>query len=167
MAGCVALNPAAGSAETMVNAVDCYIGSTVQAGYANLLGQGSMFSVALTIALTIYVAIIGDRLIFGRSSLSVGEMMPRMIMIGAVLALTSNWATYQVLVYDVLTDGPQEIVRAVNPENGDARNASVGITILMSCWTSVSIYPLRQQYPARIARAYACGCRGGTLNSAD
>ena len=44
MASCVTLNPAAGSAETMVNAVDCYIGATVQAGYANLLGQGSVFS---------------------------------------------------------------------------------------------------------------------------
>ena len=130
MPSCIALNPAAGSAETMVNAVDCYIQSTVQAGYANLLGQGSVFSVALTIALTIYVAIIGYRLIFGRSSLSVGEMMPRMIMIGAVLALTSNWATYQVLVYDVLTDGPQEIVRAINPADGDARGITERIDVL-------------------------------------
>ncbi|WP_295496380.1 type IV secretion system protein [Sphingorhabdus sp. EL138] len=130
MASCVTLNPAAGSAETMVNAVDCYIGATVQAGYANLLGQGSVFSVALTIALTIYVAIIGYRLIFGRSSLSVGEMMPRMIMIGAVLALTSNWATYQVLVYDVLTEGPQEIVRAINPDDGDVRGITERIDVL-------------------------------------
>lgn len=130
MASCVALNPAAGSAETMVNAVDCYIQSTVQAGYANLLGEGSVFSVALTIALTIYVAIIGYRLIFGRSSLSVGEMMPRMIMIGAVLALTSNWATYQVLVYDVLTDGPQEIVRAINPIEGDVRGITERVDML-------------------------------------
>ncbi len=130
MASCFTLNPAAGSAETMVNAVDCYIGSTVQAGYTNLLGQGSVFSVALTIALTIYVAIIGYRLIFGRSSLSVGEMMPRMIMIGAVLALTSNWATYQVLIYDVLTDGPQEIVRAINPEDSDVRGITERIDVL-------------------------------------
>ena len=130
MASCVTLNPAAGSAETMVNAVDCYIGATVQAGYANLLGQGSVFSVALTIALTSYVAIIGYRLIFGRSSLSVGEMMPRMIMIGAVLALTSNWATYQVLVYDVLTEGPQEIVRAINPNDGDLRGITERIDVL-------------------------------------
>ena len=130
MASCGTLNPAAGSAETMVNAVDCYIGSTVQAGYANLLGQGSMFSVALTIALTIYVAIIGYRLIFGRSSLSVGEMMPRMIIIGAVLALTSNSATYQVLVYDLLTDGPQEIVRAINPGDGDVRGITERVDML-------------------------------------
>lgn len=130
MASCVTINPAAGSAETMVNAVDCYIGSTVQAGYANLLGQGSVFSVALTMALTIYVAIIGYRLIFGRSSLSVGEMMPRMIIIGAVLALTSNWATYQVLVYDLLTDGPQEIVRAINPGDGDVRGITERVDML-------------------------------------
>jgi type IV secretion system protein VirB6 len=130
MANCVALNPAAGSAETMVNAVDCYIQSTVQAGYANLLGAGSVFNLALTIALTIYVAIIGYRLIFGRSALSVGEMMPRMIMIGAVLALTSNWATYQVLVYDVLTDGPQEIVRAMNPGDSDVRGITERVDML-------------------------------------
>jgi type IV secretion system protein VirB6 len=130
MASCGTLNPAAGSAETMVNAVDCYIGSTVQAGYANLLGQGSVFNIALTMALTIYVAIIGYRLIFGRSSLSVGEMMPRMIIISAVLALTSNWATYQVLVYDLLTDGPQEIVRAINPGDGDVRGITERVDML-------------------------------------
>lgn len=130
MASCAAINPAAGAAETMVNSVDCYIQSTVQAGYANLLGQGSVFNVALNIALTLYVAIIGYRLIFGRSTLSVGEMMPRMVMIGAVLALTSNWATYQVLVYDVLTDGPQEIVRAINPNDSDARGVTERVDVL-------------------------------------
>lgn len=130
MAACAPINPAAGSAETMLASVDCYMQTTVQAGYASLLGQGSVFSVALTIALTLYVAIIGYRLIFGRSNLSVGEMMPRMIMIGAVLALTSNWATYQVLVYDVLTDGPQEIVNAINPSDGNARGITERIDVL-------------------------------------
>ena len=75
----------------MISTVDCFMQSNVQAGYANLLGPGSMFNYALTIALTLYVALVGYRLIFGRSTLSMGEMMPRMVMIGAVLALTSNW----------------------------------------------------------------------------
>ena len=130
MNNCAAINPAAGSAETMVASVDCYIQSTVQAGYANLLGQGSVFSIGLTLVLTIYVALIGYRLIFGRSTLSVGEMMPRMIMVGAVLALTSNWATYQTLVYDVLTDGPQEIAQSVNPDEGDTRAITERIDVL-------------------------------------
>ena len=118
MADCAAINAAAGPAETMVGTVDCFMQSTVQAGYANLLGPGSTFSAALTIALTLYVALLGYRLIFGRASLGMGQMVPRMVLIGAVLALTSNWATYQVLVYDVLTDGPQEIVNAINPGDG-------------------------------------------------
>ena len=115
MAACTPINPAAGSAETMVATVDCYVQSNVQAGYASLLGPGSLFGTALTIALTLYVAFVGYRLIFGRSTLSMGDMVPRMLLIGAVLALSSNWATYQTLVYDVLTDGPAEIAGSISP----------------------------------------------------
>ena len=120
MAACAPISPAAGSAETMVATVDCYVQSSVQAGYASLLGPGSMFGTALTIALTLYVAFVGYRLIFGRSGLSVGDLAPRLLLIGAVLALSSNWATYQVLVYNVLTDGPEEIASAINPGAGQA-----------------------------------------------
>lgn len=120
MAACAPINPAAGSAETMVATVDCYVQSNVQAGYASLLGPGSMFSTALTAALTLYVAFVGYRLIFGRAGLSMGDMVPRMLMIGAVLALSSNWATYQILIYDVLTDGPEEIASAINSGAGKA-----------------------------------------------
>jgi type IV secretion system protein VirB6 len=120
MPACAPISPAAGSAETMVATVDCYVQSGVQAGYASLLGPGSMFGTALTITLTLYVAFVGYRLIFGRAGLSVGDLAPRMLLIGAVLALTSNWATYQVLVYDVLTDGPEEIAGAINPGAGKA-----------------------------------------------
>ncbi len=154
MANCAAINPAAGSAETMVQTVDCYMQSNVQAGYANLLGPGSMFSYGLTIALTLYVALVGYRLIFGRSTLSMGEMMPRMVMIGAVLALTSNWATYQVLVYDVLTDGPQEIVSAINPAAGKAGSVTERVDMLSGrmvdladAWTEFDARP-EQAMPA-------------------
>lgn len=156
MKNCAAINPAAGSAETMVNTVDCYMQSTVQAGYANLLGPGSLFSYGLTIALTLYVALVGYRLIFGRSTLSMGEMMPRMVMIGAVLALTSNWATYQVLVYDVLTDGPQEIVSAINPAAGKAGSITERVDMLSGrmvdladAWTEFDARP-EQAMPAGI-----------------
>ena len=148
MAKCAAINATAGSAETMVNTVDCYMQSTVQAGYANLLGPGSVFGYALTIALTIYVAIVGYRLIFGRSTLSMGEMAPRMLLIGAVLALTSNWATYQMLVYDVLTDGPQEIVSAINPSSSQGSSVNQRVDMLSGrmvdladAWTEFDAQP--------------------------
>ena len=132
----------------MVNTVDCYMQSTVQTGYANLLGPGSVFGYALTIALTVYVAIVGYRLIFGRSTLSMGEMAPRMLLIGAVLALTSNWATYQMLVYDVLTDGPQEIVSAINPSSSQGSSVNQRVDMLSGrmvdladAWTEFDAQP--------------------------
>ncbi len=155
MKNCAAINPAAGSAETMVNTVDCYIQSNVQAGYANLLGPGSLFSYALTIALTLYVALVGYRLIFGRSTLSMGEMMPRMVMIGAVLALTSNWSTYQVLVYDVLTDGPQEIVSAINPAAG--KTSSVTERVDMLSGRMVDLADAWTEFDARPEQAMPVG----------
>ena len=98
--------------------------------------------------MTIYVAIVGYRLIFGRSSLSMGEMAPRMLLIGAVLALTSNWATYQILVYDVLTDGPQEIVSAVNPSAGQSSSVNQRVDMLSGrmvdladAWTEFDAQP--------------------------
>ena len=118
MANCLTISSNAGPAEIMVGKVDCFMQSNVQAGYASMLGQGSTFSYGLTIALTLYVALVGYRLILGRSSLSLSEMAPRMLLIGAVLALTSSWATYQTLVYDVLTDGPQEVASMINSGSG-------------------------------------------------
>ena len=77
-----------------------------------------------------------------------------MIMIGAVLALTSNWATYQVLVYDVLTDGPHEIVRAINPNDGNVRGMTERVDMLSGrmvdladAWTEFDARP-EQMLPA-------------------
>jgi type IV secretion system protein VirB6 len=149
MPACTGINPAAGSAETLVTTVDCYIQSTVQAGYANLLGSGSAFHIVLTIALTLYVAIVGYRLMFGRSTLSMGEMAPRMILIGAILALTSNWATYQVLVYDVLTDGPQEIAGTINPDARANANSIERVDVLAG--RMVDLADAWAEFDARVA----------------
>ncbi len=118
MSGCPAIDASNSGAETMVAAVDCFVAQTVQNGYAALLGQGSLFNQALTIMLTLYVAIIGYRLIFGHSSLGLRDIAPRMLLIGGVLALATNWSAYQVLVYDVLTDGPNDIVAALGGSDG-------------------------------------------------
>ncbi len=130
MENCFAIGPNAGPAEIMVGKVDCFMQSSVQAGYANMLGQGSAFSYGLTIALTLYVAVLGYRLILGRSSLSLSEIAPRMLLIGAVLALTSSWATYQTLVYNVLTDGPQEVTSMINTGQGSKNTLNARIDTL-------------------------------------
>ncbi len=127
MTPCPAIDAAAGGAQTLVGAIDCFVKSSVQESYATLLGPGSIFSHALTIALTLYVALIGYRLMFGRSTLSLGEFAPKVILIGAVLALTSNWAAYQVLVFDVLTDGPEEIASQIGSQGGSAQGLTARV----------------------------------------
>jgi type IV secretion system protein VirB6 len=126
-AACPVIDPTAGGAQTLVASVDCFVKSSVQDGYAALLGQGSVFSQALTIALTLYVAIIGYRLIFGRSSLNLGEFAPKALLIGGVLALSSNWAAYQVLVFDLLTDGPQEVAMMMGPQGGSTASLTARV----------------------------------------
>ena len=129
-APCPVVDPAAGGAQTLVGAIDCFVKSSVQESYAALLGQGSIFSQALTIALTLYVALIGYRLMFGRSTLSLGEFAPKIVLIGAVLALSSNWAAYQVLVFDVLTDGPEEIATILGGQNGNAQGLTARVDVV-------------------------------------
>ncbi len=88
---------------------DCLIAGQVEQGYASLLAPGGTFASALTIALTIYVAIFGYRLILGLTSLTLGEVVPHFIKIGIVFALTTSWGSYQTLVFDTLFHGPQQV----------------------------------------------------------
>ena len=123
MANCPTIDPAIGTAQTLIQSVNCYVETSVAQSYGALMGPGGGLKGALTAALVIYVAIMGYRFILGRSRLSMGDLVPRMILIGAILALTTSWVTYQTLVYDVLTDGPEEITQMVS--RGQVPNRSV------------------------------------------
>jgi type IV secretion system protein VirB6 len=123
MANCPTIDPAIGTAQTLIASVNCHVESSVAQSYGALMGPGGGMQGALTAALVIYVAVLGYRFMLGRSSLSMGDLVPRMLLIGAVLALTTSWATYQTLVNDVLTDGPEEITQLVT--RGQSPNRSV------------------------------------------
>lgn len=123
MANCVTIDPAIGTAQTLIQSVNCYVETSVAQSYGALMGPGGGMRGALTASLIIYVAIMGYRFMLGRSQLSMGDLVPRMLLIGAILALTTSWVTYQTLVYDVLTDGPEEITQMVT--RGQAPAASI------------------------------------------
>lgn len=117
---CSAKATASGFAEPMLATVDCFVRTTVQSGYGALLGANSSFNTMLTAALTLYVAFVGLQLMLGRTTLALTELTPRILVIGAVLSLATNWAAYQTLVFATLTDGPQEIARMVAPADQGA-----------------------------------------------
>lgn len=105
-------------ARDVLAGADCLIQTQVEQGYAALLAPGGSFTTALTIALTIYVAIFGYRLMLGLSSLTLGEVVPHFIKIGIVVALASSWPSYQALVFDVLFHGPEQLADVIVRQAG-------------------------------------------------
>lgn len=100
-------------ARDVLASADCLISGQVQQGYATLLAPGGTFAVALTIALTIYVALFGYRLMLGLTSLTLGEVVPHFVKIGIVFALVTSWASYQTVVFDTLFHGPEQLADVI------------------------------------------------------
>jgi len=111
------LCPAPGPGEPLVRSllgvVDCNVQGLVRGGYATFFEPSSTFSIVLTSLLTVYVAIVGYRMLLGRGQLRVGELAVNAVKIGVVLALTTQWASYQTVVYDFLFRGPEELAGAM------------------------------------------------------
>ncbi len=100
-------------ARDVLASADCLIASEVQQGYATLLAPGGTFATALTLALTIYVAVFSYRVLLGQAALTLGEIVPHFLKIGIVFALVTSWGGYQTLVFNTLFHGPEELADAV------------------------------------------------------
>ena len=90
----------------------------VESGYGHLFAAGGMFQLLLTAVLTIYIAIIAYGLLFGRFSLSLSALAPRLVVIGLVLTFATSWPAYQAVVFDLLARGPDQIVSAFAGRTG-------------------------------------------------
>lgn len=97
----------------LLSSTDCHVQTLVRAGYDALFSSAGAFVSVLTLLLTIYVALIGYQLLLGRSQLRVGDVALSAVKIGAIVALATQWATYQAVVYRLLFDGPQEVATAM------------------------------------------------------
>lgn len=89
--------------------VDCQSAAYVASAYEGLFGTGGGFAQALAGALTIYVAFYGYRLIIGAGSATAPDLVRRLAVIGAILALSSNWPAYQTLFVNTVTGGAEDI----------------------------------------------------------
>ncbi|MFT3996587.1 MAG: type IV secretion system protein [Asticcacaulis sp.] len=89
--------------------VDCQISHVVEDSFGRLFGTGGYLGMALTIALTLYIAFLGFGMITGRTRLTLNTMTPKILVIGAVLTFVTAWPAYQTVVYNLLTRGPDEI----------------------------------------------------------
>lgn len=126
---CPSPGPDAPLVRGLLVTVDCNVQGLVRSGYGALFEPSSPFAAVLTTLLTLFVALIGYQLLLGRAQLRVGDLALTLVKLGAVLALTTQWATYQSLVYQFLFNGPQQLasvmIGAVRP--GEAEGVFDGL----------------------------------------
>jgi type IV secretion system protein VirB6 len=108
-------DPAAnlGVVHSVLGAVECHVRTYSQAGYEALSGPQSFFPTALTLLLTIYIGLLGLRLMLGLGSARLMDAPLIALKIGFVLALTLNWTTFQTLVFDMTMRAPLDVARVV------------------------------------------------------
>jgi type IV secretion system protein VirB6 len=112
MNGC-AIATNMGVVRDVLTAVNCNTRGFARMGYESLTLAGSPFQVALTLLLTVYVAITGYRLFFAFGGARLSDGPGIALKIGAVLALVTSWSVFQTLVFNMAAYAPVEIARAI------------------------------------------------------
>ena len=104
--------------------VDCQTRAYAQGGYLALTSGSSVFQSALTVLLTIYVALIGFRMLFAQGDSRLSDVPVIALKIGLILALVTSWSAFQTLVFDVADRAPAEIAAIVSaPLQVEGRSA--------------------------------------------
>jgi len=105
MSLCPTLVPDGAFVRGMLGYIDCQAQAIGEGGYATLAAPGSSAGLVLTAALTIFIALIGYRMILGEYP-SVRDTLLAIVKIGIVLTLATSWGAFRPLVYDVVAKGP-------------------------------------------------------------
>lgn len=117
MAGCAASPPGAGFVSAITSYIDCQAETLGTGAWSALSAPGSTLATVLTGFLTLFIALIGYNLLLGRA-MNVRDGTLAFVKIGAVFALATSWPAYRTLVYDLVTDGPAQLVAEIGPSGG-------------------------------------------------
>jgi type IV secretion system protein VirB6 len=114
MSACEASAFDVGIVRDILGSVDCNVQLYSAAGYHALAGPGSPLPAAMTALLTIYVALLGYRMLFAVEGVRLAQAPLAALKIGVILALTVNWSVFQTLVFNVGAQAPLEIGRVIS-----------------------------------------------------
>jgi type IV secretion system protein VirB6 len=94
--------------------VECQTRAYAEGGYTALTSGSPVFQGAVTAILTIYVALIGYRMLFAQGAARLSDAPGIALKVGLILALVTSWSTFQALVFDVAGRAPTEIAAIVS-----------------------------------------------------
>ncbi len=114
------------SAEGPVNvadalrSVDCLSGQAVEIAFGRLFGESGALGQALTLVLTLYVALLALSLLTGHTRLRLNMLTPRMLQLGLVLTFATSWVAYQSVGWNLLVSAPDQIASVMLGTHGSA-----------------------------------------------
>jgi type IV secretion system protein VirB6 len=100
--------------------VDCLSAEATNASFGRLFAPGGALTTALTILLTLYVALFAFNLLTGRSSLRMSALTPRMMTIGLIITFVTSWVAYQSVVWNLAVGAPDQIAGTLLGTRGSA-----------------------------------------------
>jgi len=106
------------SVAASLRAVDCAAGASAEAAFGRLFGTQGALLPALTILLTIYVALFAFALITGRSRIGMASLTPRMMTVGLVLTFATSWIAYQSVVWNLAVGAPDQLAGILTGTRG-------------------------------------------------
>ena len=109
-----------GSIAEALQKVDCLSAEATSVSFGRLFGPGGALTTALTILLTLYVALFAVNLLAGRSSLRVSVLTPRMMTIGLIITFVTSWVAYQSVVWNLAVGAPDQIAGTLLGTKGSA-----------------------------------------------
>jgi type IV secretion system protein VirB6 len=113
------LEDGAGLAATL-KSLDCRTSEWASSAFDRLFGSHGALLPALTIVLTLYIAIFAIGLLTGRSRIGIASLTPRMLTLGLVLTFATSWMAYSQVVWMLATGGPDQIASVIAGTDGSA-----------------------------------------------
>jgi type IV secretion system protein VirB6 len=114
---CPAVAPQSEFLRQVLASVDCHAQSIGSGGWAALASPSSPVSLALAGVLTIFVALMGYRFLYGDAPTWRDSGLAA-VKIGVVLMLATSWPAFRTLVYDVTLRGPAELAGSIGRPSG-------------------------------------------------
>ncbi|MFK7841716.1 MAG: type IV secretion system protein [Sphingorhabdus sp.] len=118
MAGtCPSISPDEPFLSGMLDYIDCQALTIGENGYRALASPTSSMSPLLTLAITIFVALLGYRFLMGNPPRA-REAIMTAVKVGVVLMLATSWPSFRTLAYDVTMRGPAQLAQVIGEPAG-------------------------------------------------
>ncbi|WHO38394.1 type IV secretion system protein [Sphingobium sp. AP49] len=114
---CATISTGSGFLSGTLAFIDCQAQVIGSYGYGALADAGSPINSALSIVLTIFIALYGLKLLLGQF-VSWPAIVGAALKVGIVLTLATSWPSWRIVGFDLLMRGPFEIAQTVGLSTG-------------------------------------------------